>query len=456
MPNKSDIINAVKNSDIFLKIPELKGATVKLKPDGSPFFYTGGFNMVFQLTEKSQEWAFRVWHTNINHLKDRFQKISQYLSKQKLPYFADFIYDESGLLVNGELADTIRMEWLDGLLLKDFIEKNLNNKGILLKLAEDFLTMCKDLHNHKISHGDLQHGNIIIDGENKIRLIDYDSVCVPDIEEQEEYVTGLKGYQHPSRINSKNKTSLNADYFSELIIYLSIVAIAENPKLWEDFQVKDSEFLLCGEDDFTDFSQSKIYNDLSHNASQEIKDLLNIVVEYLSTPSYRDLEPFFTYLIPPKIIQFSMDKEVIIRGQKVTLLWNVNKALEIEIDNGIGKVNHKDKKEIYPNQNPIYKLTARNSYGISEQEIVLRIFPTPIIESLKVPMPDFESKINLNSINITSPKIDVSINLPDFNLNLPQFTASSVDLQKIRPKYKPKVSIFNFSKIYEYIRKREL
>ncbi|GHV08456.1 hypothetical protein FACS1894160_2790 [Bacteroidia bacterium] len=467
MPNKSDIINAVNNLDTFLKVDELKGAVVKKNTNGQPFFFTGGFNMVFQLEKQSKKWAFRVWHINLQNLKERFLKISQYLTKQKLSYFADFIYDEKGLLVNGELLDIIRMEWLDDLLFKDYIEQNLQNKQKLLNLAESFLTMCKELHKHKISHGDLQHGNIIIDKSDKIKLIDYDSICVPDIEGQEELVTGLKGYQHPSRINSKNKTSLTADYFSELIIYFSIIAIAENSKLWDNFKVKDSDFLLFSEDDFNDFSQSKIYNDLSNSSLQDIKDLLTILVEYLKKSSYLDLEPLENYRKPPEIIQFSVDKEVIISGEKAILSWQVNNAHDVEIDNGIGIVKSEDKKEVVPNKNTIYKLTAKNGYGTMTQEVVVTIFPTPIIESLLVPMPDFESRINLNPINITAPKIDVSINMPDFNMDLPDFNFNLPDFDLTTPKFmepsnkllkhikiKPKVSIFNFTKIYEYIRRK--
>jgi hypothetical protein len=124
MANKQDIITAIKNLDIFLKVPELKGSTVKLNKNGSPFVYTGGFNMVFQLTKGIKKWAFRVWHVPMGETKKRYQAISKYLIEKNLPYFADFIFDEKGILVNGDLIDTIRMEWLDGDLFKKYIETN--------------------------------------------------------------------------------------------------------------------------------------------------------------------------------------------------------------------------------------------------------------------------------------------------------------------------------------------
>ena len=300
MPRKDDIINAIRNSHIFLKVPELQGATVKLNSYGFPFVYSGGFNMVFHLTKNLKKWAFRVWHIGFQQQKDRFQIISKYLEQQKLSYFADFIYDEKGLLVNGEFVDTIRMEWFEYDLLKDYIEKNLNNKQKLKELANNFMVMCEDLHKHKISHGDLQHGNILVDNYGNIKLIDYDSVCVPDIQGTDELVKGLKGYQHPSRIITVNKASLKTDYFSELIIYLSLCGFVENPQLWNNFNVRNTEVLLFSHVDFANFQQSDIYRELYYINSSKIKDLLSICNDYLSKSSYLDIEPFQSIKDPPK------------------------------------------------------------------------------------------------------------------------------------------------------------
>ena len=385
MPNKNDIITAVNNLDVFLRIDDLKGATVKKNANGQPFFFTGGFNMVFQLEKQSKIWAFRVWHINIQNIKERFQKISDYLTKQKLPYFADFIYDEKGLLVNGELLDTIRMEWLDGLLLKDYIEKNLNNKQKLQELAESFLTMYKELHSHNISHGDLQHGNILIDNQDKIVLIDYDSVCVPDIEGKEELVSGLIGYQHPSRINSKNKASLKADYFSELIIYFSILAISEKPSLWSDYQVKDTNELLFNEEDFKDFTQSKIYQELSNISKDEIKDLLKILNEYLKQASYLDLEPFDEALEKLNISFILSDTKIRRGKQSAELSWSVKNASEVllfENNTEIQKCKLKNKIIINPQETTIYKLqiTAFEKKTVTIKELTLYVFDESIID----------------------------------------------------------------------------
>jgi serine/threonine protein kinase len=429
MINKNDIILAIKNLDTFLKVPKLKGATVKLKNNGEPLFYTGGFTMVFQLLKENKKWAFRIWHTGFTQQKKRFQEILNYIKSKKLPYFADFSYDENGLLVNGALVDTIRMQWLEGDLLKDYLEKNYLDKTKIKKVADTFFKMCEDLHIHKISHGDLQHGNIFIDNQENIQLIDYDSICVSNIEGEEELVSGLKGYQHPSRFAEHNKTTLKADYFSELVIYLSLIALAESPQLWEKYNVWDTEILLFSEEDFKDIKLSTIYSELKNINSVSIDGLLDILEKYLKEKSYLDLQPFESYLQPLEIVEFQADKEVIIDGQQIRFSWKVKGAKKVEIDNGVGEVNIEDNISVLPTKTGFYKLKATNYFGDTcEKELAIKIFPTPIIESLLVPMPQIEQNINIH-IHIPSPitpqidTTDVSLKAP-FQLSMEDFELS--------------------------------
>jgi len=416
MANKQDIITAIKNLDLFLKVPELKGAEVKYNKNGSPFAYTGGFNMVFQLKKGNQKWAFRVWHVPMGDTKERYQSISKYLTKKNLPYFAEFIFDEKGILVNGELLDTIRMKWLDGMLFKEYVEKHLNSPQVLEKLADDFAFMCKELRENDISHGDLQQGNILVTDNGEIKLVDYDSICIPSIDGQKELVTGLKGYQHPSRF-SGSKASIKADYFSELVIYLSIKVIALNPKLWDKYQVKDTEYFLFTEIDFVDFTNSNIYNDIN-DLSKKTDKLLAVLTEFINTNSYLNIKPFSSYLLPPEIKYFKADKEVLIQGSKITIEWEVENTLDVEINNNIGNVLSKDKLTLKPTDNFEYIIKAIGFNETIEKKLNIMVFPTPIIKSIQVPSPTIEKEMNI-AINLPQfPNIELGINKIQNSLNI--------------------------------------
>lgn len=430
MANKQDIITAIKNLDLFLKVPALKGAKARINKNGNPFVYVGGFNMVFQLTHKSKKWAFRVWHVPMGENEERYFKISKYLTSKKLPYFAEFIYDEKGILINGELVDTIRMEWLDGLLFKEYIEINLNNKLALTSLADNFLKMCQDLRDNQISHGDLQEGNILVTKSGKIRLVDYDSICIPQIEEQEEFVTGLKGYQHPSRFKG-GKASLKADYFSELIIYISILAFSEMPELWTKYQVKDTQYLLFSETDFEDLENTPIYKDL-FGLSLKIDKLLDILIEYLQTELYTDLKPFPVYLNPPIITLFTSDKDVLIQGSEINLSWEVENALKVSINNGVNEVEKSGSITLKPQDNFEYILKAIGFNETVVKKLEIKVFPTPIIKSIQVPIPIFEKTTNLE-VNLPElPHIELGITNFTNNLNLNFDSSINSSFEKIK------------------------
>ena len=76
--------------------------------------------------------------------------------------------------------------------------------------------MAKELHAAGVSHGDLQHGNIMVNADGSLILVDYDSMYVPSLEGYADEIKGLVGYQHPARWENC-KCSPKADYFSEKV-----------------------------------------------------------------------------------------------------------------------------------------------------------------------------------------------------------------------------------------------
>lgn len=155
----------------------------------------------------------------------------------------------------------------------------------------------------------------------------------------------------------------------------------------------------------------------------------------------------------PEIKLFEVSPKVVISSIPVTISWRVENAKKIEINNGVGEVNEVGHKIILHDKSTLYQLTAWGELSSVTDEIVVKVFPTPIIESLKIPMPDFTSRFSLSSVVLNPPNINVSINLPDFNLNIPEYVTPNIPLNRIKPEYNPKMSIFNFSKLYERIRK---
>lgn len=292
MPKISDVIISVETNQL-IKDPYIKNG-YPIYDNGQILHYSGGFAVVFPFQINSEKWAFRCWTSSVKNVDKHLKALSKEMEKNRLPYFCEHTYVEKGICVNGEMYPTTRMKWVDGVNIKDYICINKNNKKNLIDLAGKFLKMCKDLGLRHMAHGDLQHGNILVDRNNEIKLIDYDSVYSPILSGETDVIKGLADYQHPNRKDNKY-VSEKLDYFSELIIYLSIVAIAENPKLVDKYRIDDSESLLFTKSDYSDIKNSMIYYDIEKLGGQ-CHELLEILVEYLNKEYIDDLVPFYKKL----------------------------------------------------------------------------------------------------------------------------------------------------------------
>lgn len=291
MPTIPEIKISIDNKDLFVKDDFVRKGSFARNANGSLIMYTGGFTAVFPFVVNGEKWAFRCWHANIGNTAKRFQEIAKCVKSSQAQYLCDFAYVDNGVLVDGKLYPTTRMKWVEGQTIKDYICANAYNKPKLIKLADEFLVLIKDMHNRGFAHGDLQHGNIIVDNTGSLFLVDYDSFYCPALKGEKDIIKGLPDYQHPAR-NYNTFSHEKLDFFSELIIYTSIIAIAKNPNLATKYQVANSERMLFSKNDYKNFTSSVIYKDLKSLCNDKISTLLEIIELYLSKNNINELSSF--------------------------------------------------------------------------------------------------------------------------------------------------------------------
>ena len=295
MPSCSDYRAAIA-SPLSIKDPSLKGGK-PVEQNNRLMMYTGGFCVVFPFQLVNKKYAIRCWHVKVHNIRARIRKISKKLSQLQLPYFVEFTFKDKAILTASGLQAIVKMEWVEADNLKKYIAKNRHDKVLMKKLADSFLEMVKVLHQNRISHGDLQHGNILVKKDGSLVLVDYDSMCIPELAGQKEEIKGLPGYQHPARYDNVFLTP-SADYFSELVIYLSILALIKMPELWNDLKMEDSEVMVFSGKDFVSKGSSSIFKRLLRCNDSLIKSLTKTLIDYCSKISILDLKPLEEVLIP--------------------------------------------------------------------------------------------------------------------------------------------------------------
>lgn len=334
MPTLPSIRTSIENNQSLVIDSYARQGIFRRDKRGRLVAYTGGFSVVYPFEYNNEVWAFRCWHADLGNLRGHFLTLSSALSKLNLPYFCSFTYVDEGIVVEGKKYPTTRMKWIDGKNLKEYICIHKNDKNKLKILADNFVKMITMLHKCHISHGDLQHGNILVDDNDNLFLIDYDSIYVPELQGEADIIKGLKGYQHPKR-GDNLLANEKVDYFSELIIYLSILAIAEKSSLVEKYQVEDSEQLLFSFEDFKDLENCQVYADLMQLGGL-FPILLKILSDYLDEDDICNLEPFTTlvdkYTKEPKIKSFRASSDYFVVGQSYKLTWEVNDASRVYLN----------------------------------------------------------------------------------------------------------------------------
>lgn len=291
MPTIPEIKISIENKDLFVKDEFVRKGVFQRGSNGNLIMFTGGFTAVFPVVVQNEKWAFRCWHANMGNTAQRFKEIAQCVKSSQASYLCDFAYVDKGILVDGKLYPTTRMKWVEGKTIKDYICDNAYNNTKLQKLGDNFLGLIKDMHNRGYAHGDLQHGNILVGNNESLFLVDYDSFYCPALKGEKDIIKGLVDYQHPARINNSFANE-KLDFFSELIIYSTIYAIAENPGLVTKYQMANSEKMLFSKNDFNNINSSIIYKDLKSLNNSRVNKLLDILSLYLSKKSIDELEPF--------------------------------------------------------------------------------------------------------------------------------------------------------------------
>ncbi|MHB8396899.1 MAG: protein kinase domain-containing protein [Thermoplasmataceae archaeon] len=258
-----------------------------VKNPRSPVWYvyaSGNYGAVYKMKVGNNYYALKCFTRKTSNLNWRYSKISEYLGKvrHKLDFLVGFDYYETGIRTMKDPSKyypVLRMSWIDGVSLNRYITDNISKPKAIRNLAEEFVENLAALRKARIAHGDLAGDNLIIDSSGRLRLIDYDGAYVPAFDGQGATELGHADFQHPGR--TQTDYSEETDNFSCLVIYLSMVAISEEPALWDLYNGDDPDCLLFRKSDFKDPSSSKVINHLSAKGSRKVRQLTNLLVEAL-------------------------------------------------------------------------------------------------------------------------------------------------------------------------------
>lgn len=262
------------------------------------FLYgSGAFAAVFKGSLNGRTYAIRCFLSAEDETIQRYKLICNHLKNIFSSWKTECELIENEIIINGNSYPILKMAWMNGILINQFVSNHLDDNNVLSELQEKLVSLSQDLERNEIGHGDIQCGNIIISETSddfQIKLIDYDGMYVPSLANKKSIEKGRSEFQHPKR--TLNNFSPEIDRFSFWVIITSLEALKYDKTLWREvmqggFNTLDN-FLFTIQD-FLNPNQSNLFQRLFNINSTS----LNFYLETLKWQCNNEYS-----VIPPPVL----------------------------------------------------------------------------------------------------------------------------------------------------------
>jgi eukaryotic-like serine/threonine-protein kinase len=277
-PLPSDFHTVVQHPQIAFRDPHLRGCRIERNALNQPRVWSGAFAVVYKAVDgEGRCWALRAFTSESPERREHYELISSHLKCRPPSCLVDFEYREAAIRSagDGKWYPLVVMDWVEGMTLWTWVQsKCRKGRGAsVAKAARHWWKLTRELSAAEISHGDLQHANVLVTPAGRLKLVDYDGMCVPALVGRRNLEIGVRAYQHPQR-NESTLLTTSLDNFSALVIYVALRALAADPSLWARYVEQASyDKLLFRAEDFVDREQSALYRDLMNSPEPAVRTL---------------------------------------------------------------------------------------------------------------------------------------------------------------------------------------
>ena len=316
-PGITDFSEAVQNPLLCFKGTELEAGAVSVNQRGMPLVFSGAFACVYSVSVGGRKYAVRCFTREVKDQQTRYNQLREYLINVLPPSFVHFEFLEHGISLKGAWYPVVRMEWVEGESLSNFVGSHLNDPDALRRIAAQWRGgPAASLRGLGIAHNDLQHGNVMVQADGRIRLVDYDGMFLPRFRGERSPELGHKNFQHPLR--TAEDYDAYVDNFPSLVVYLSLLAIASDPGLWAFF---NDDNLIFTRKDYAAPGKSPLFDLLKKSPDQTVAKLAERLEEYCTLPveNVPDLETILHGIPPTPAPSPSAVPSTAVRGYRQAL-----------------------------------------------------------------------------------------------------------------------------------------
>ena len=272
-PSITDFSSAIQTPGLAFYDHDLSTGELSVydggRRSGMPIVSAGNFAAVYRVSTKGRSYAVRCFTRTVNDQRDRYSQLDAYLKHTHPPAFVGFEFLQEGIRVRGNWYPIVKMEWVNGVRMNQFVQSNLQAPDTLRNIAARWRGLVSSLQSLYIAHNDLQHGNVMVQEDHSLRLVDYDAMYLPQYLGRASPENGHPNFQHP--LKTTQNYDQQVDNFPSLVIYLSLLALAADPELWNEFYNDDN--LLFTKADYRNPTNSKCFRALKGSHDKTVRYL---------------------------------------------------------------------------------------------------------------------------------------------------------------------------------------
>ena len=275
-PSATDYVAAMQHPRLVFRKPALQAATFEVDMLGLPDAATGSNAVVFKARVAGIDTAVRCFTSEAGRSRDRYETLVQHRQSFNLSNVAEARWTDEAITVKRHVWPVVQMEWVQGRTLDEYVRFLCDQQPDSLgELADEWLALLEQLSSGRMAHGDLQHGNVLVDSAARLRLVDLDGVWVSTsnaTQPPDEY--GHPCYRHPQHVGPAHWGPY-MDTFPGLLIYMTLLVLREKPELWR--QYNNGSNLLFVADDLRRPQRTPLWTDIKQSRQVEVRQLNDLL-----------------------------------------------------------------------------------------------------------------------------------------------------------------------------------
>ncbi len=298
-PTIEDYVAAAQDPEHAFRTPALRRAVFALHPVwGIPSPASGNAAVVFRATVDGADRALRFFIREDASDGVRYGALADHFATHGLlDCVAGVQWIDDAVELNGRSWPMVQMEWIEGRTLEVHVGDlaKHGDVGALSALAGNWRHQVRRLQDAGFAHGDLQHGNVLVQSSSALRLVDFDG----------SWITHFAGWPPPAETGQPNYQRTGRtwgrwmDTFPSLVIYTSLLALSRRPDAWRTLH--NGENLLLSADDFTRVDATRAWRLLDGIEDPEVAHVV-ARLRWCCTPGWNADGPLEALLDPERVV----------------------------------------------------------------------------------------------------------------------------------------------------------